>query len=120
MDPIVKRLLENHNNDESNTQIIESRNSSNVDIKKLESEIREKVKEVMSSPEFGFENDYDDYSTVEVYDKDEYYEVEVRAEVSYDGMIEMADQLNPIVEKYDKEAYFDMVTTGIMSAYVMK
>ena len=110
MDPIVKRLLENHKINES----------SKIDIKKLETEIRDKVKEIMTSPEFGFEDDYDEYSTVEVYDKDEYYEVEVRAEVSYDGMIDMANALDPIVEKYDKDAYFDMVTPGIMSAYIMK
>lgn len=110
MDPIVKRLLENHKINES----------SKIDIKKLETEIRDKVKEIMTSPEFGFEDDYDEYSTVEVYDKDEYYEIEVRAEVSYDGMMSMADALDPIIEKYDKCAYFDMVTSGIMSAYIMK
>lgn len=110
MDAIIKRLMENHKLTES----------SKIDIKKLETEIRDKVKEIMTSPEFGFEDDYDEYSTVEVYDKDEYYEIEVRAEVSYDSMMSMADALDPIIEKYDKDAYFDMVTSGIMSAYVMK
>lgn len=110
MDAIIKRLMENHRVNES----------SKIDIKKLDTEIRDKVKEIMTSPDFGFEDDYDEYSTVEIYDKDEYYEVEVRAEVSYDSMMDMANALDPIVEKYDKDAYFDMVTSGIMSAYVMK
>ena len=110
MDAIVKRLMENHKLNES----------TKIDIKKLETEIREKVKEIMTSPEFGFEDDYDQYSTVEVYDRDNHYEIEVRAEVSYDGMMDMANALDPIIEKYDKNAYFDMVTSGIMSAYVMK
>lgn len=44
--------------------------------------------------------------------------VEVRAELSYDGMWELAEVLNPIVAKYDKEAYFDMEEPGIMTAYL--
>lgn len=94
--------------------------NSKSSINTLESEIRAKVKEIMTSPEFGFEDDYDLYSTVEVYDKDEYYEIEVRAELSYEGMMDMSNALDPIVKKYDKDAYFDMVTSGIISAYIMK
>ena len=44
--------------------------------------------------------------------------VEVRAELSYDGMWELSEALNKVITKYDKEAYFDMEEPGIMTAYL--
>ena len=63
-----------------------------------------------------------DYSTVEVTTKElyneDYFKIEVRAEVSYDGLAELCEQLNSIVNKYDSYAYFEPVTAGIIDAYV--
>lgn len=42
--------------------------------------------------------------------------IEVRAELSYSGMSELADVLNKVITKYDKDAYFEQVTGGIMQA----
>lgn len=42
--------------------------------------------------------------------------VEVRAELSYDGMFELSEILDSIIQKYDPDSYFDMVTSGIMEA----
>ncbi len=89
------------------------------------------VKRTMMEPDFGFpEDEVEDYFRVEVSDRSipsgeegecrEYIRVEVRAEVSYEGMEEIADELNLIVAKYDKYAYFDFDEPGIMSAYITK
>ena len=42
--------------------------------------------------------------------------LEVRAELGYIGMVKLADYLNKIVTKYDKYAYFEQETSGIMIA----
>ena len=64
-------------------------------------------------------NDINEMLVVDINDADDGRTiVEVRAELSYDGMWELAEVLNPIVAKYDKEAYFDMEEPGIMTAYL--
>lgn len=64
-------------------------------------------------------NDIDELLVVEtsVEDDGRIY-VGVRAELSYDGMSDLADALNPVLEEYDKYAYFDMEQPGIMNAYI--
>ena len=42
--------------------------------------------------------------------------LEVRAELGYNNMVKLADYLDKIVTKYDKYAYFDQETSGIMTA----
>lgn len=42
--------------------------------------------------------------------------LEVRAELGYNGMVKLAEYLDKIVTKYDKYAYFDQETSGIMTA----
>lgn len=99
--------------------VVEAAKSVNVD--SLQERIYQEAKKVMMSPEFGFpEDEVDDYLVVEVRDGDETTCVEVRAEVSYEGMSEMADRLNKIVQRYDPDAYFDHVTYGIIEAYIRK
>lgn len=46
------------------------------------------------------------------------YRAEVRAELSYDGMRKLADKLDKVIRKYDKDAYFDDVDSGIIEAYI--
>lgn len=80
------------------------------------SKIKQAVKKVMTSPSFGFEpDDVDEYSAVEV---DPSGRIEVRAEVDYDGLMELCDALNPIVEHYDQDSYFEPVAPGIIEAYI--
>lgn len=60
-----------------------------------------------------------DYLVVDIQPaEDGWLNCEVRAELSYEGMSDMIEALNPIVQKYDKDAYFDNVTGGIISAYL--
>lgn len=69
-------------------------------------------------PELGY-NDINDMFVVEVtLEDDGRIRAEVRAELSYDGLYDLGEACNPIVQKYDKEAYFDMDEPGIMSAYL--
>ncbi len=87
----------------------------------LKSELETEIINIMTGPKFGFEKDeVFDYTTVEVTKTKEYTKAEVRAELSYNGLTKLADELNKIIEKYDSNAYFDMEEPGIMSAYIFK
>lgn len=89
-------------------------------------QIRGKAEELMTSPEFGFpEEDIGDYLFIDAdshldENGDEFFIVEVRAELDYDGLSKLANALNPIVNKIDKNAYFDMVTSGIIECWIKK
>lgn len=86
---------------------------------KLKNKILSAVKDVMMSPNFGFEEDeIDEYSVVEVTEKDGMIKAEVRAELDYDGLMELISVLNPIVKKYNKDSYFEPVEPGIIEAYI--
>lgn len=94
-------------------------------INDIKSNIYTKVKAVATSPEFGFDqNEVDDYFFVEVSateigeDHHEAIRVEVRGEVSYEGLEDLMEALNPIIESYDSYAYFEPVEPGIIEAYV--
>lgn len=84
------------------------------------SEIKSKLKEVMTSYQFGYDdNEWEDYSGADIYlDNRGYIVITVYAEVSYNGLVKIMDALNPIVEKYDSDAYFDADTPGRCSAYI--
>ena len=70
----------------------------------------------------GFEPDeVKEYSAVDVYfdskERDRVI-VEVRAELSYDGLFELGLRLDKIVAKYDEDAYFEPEEPGITTAYI--
>lgn len=94
-------------------------------IEDLKNVIWTKVSHVATSDSFGFDEDeVNDYFFVDVTpteigeDHHEAVRVEVRAEVSYEGLEELMDALNPIIESYDSYAYFEPVEPGIIEAYV--
>lgn len=90
--------------------------STDKKLTKLKDEILSAVKDVMMSPNFGFlEDEVNEYSFVDVYPEGR---VEVRAEVDYDGLMELVSALNPIIQKYDKDSYFEPVEPGIIEAYL--
>lgn len=87
----------------------------------LRDDLIQKLVDVMSSPNFGFSrNEAIDYSRVDIrFDDDENrIEVEVGAEVSYDGLMQIAQELDPIIESYDHDAYFDAEDAGLLIAYI--
>lgn len=103
------------------SQLLNTNNLINelININRLKDEIEAKVHEVMIEPPFGFlPDEVDEYSVVEVTEEDGRIKAEVRAELDYDGLFELCEALNPIVEKYDADAYFEPVEPGIADAYV--
>lgn len=87
----------------------------------LRDDLIQKLVDVMSSPNFGFSrNEAIDYSRVDIrFDDDENrIEVEVGAEVDYDGLMQIAQELDPIIQSYDKAAYFDAEDAGLLIAYI--
>lgn len=85
----------------------------------LEQEIRNKVRDTF--PNFA-DDEYaeyiGDYLVVEIVPQDGRTKVEVRADLTYKMMDKIADNLNPIVQKLDKDAYFDHEDTGIINAFI--
>lgn len=87
----------------------------------LRDDLIQKLVDVMSSPNFGFSrNEAIDYSRVDIrFDDDENrIEVEVGAEVDYDGLMQIAQELDPIIQSYDKAAYFDAEDAGLLIAFI--
>lgn len=87
----------------------------------LRDELIQKLVDVMSRPNFGFSrNEAVDYSRVDIrFDDDENrIEVEVGAEVDYDGLMQIAQKLDPIIQSYDKAAYFDAEDAGLLIAFI--
>lgn len=86
----------------------------------IEAEIKEKVREFMMSPRCGFpEDEAEEYSRVSAsIPGEDYIKVTVGAELSYEALSDLCDELNPIVAKYDKDSYFEPVEPGIISAYI--
>lgn len=90
------------------------------DLYQLKFEIEDEVKKYMISQ--GFESkEVKDYSVVDIYFDSKERDtaiVEVRAELSYDGLYELGLKLNKIIANYDEDAYFEPVEPGITNAYI--
>jgi hypothetical protein len=87
-------------------------------------EIKEAIRDYYSDFDDEEYKDFiEDYTIVEItpaFDND-MLKVEVRMEIGYDSFIELIDEkLNPIIQKYDKEAYFDMEDAGIANTFLSK
>lgn len=104
-----------------------------VDIKQLREELEQALKEYMLSPEAGFDEEdngpdkygfnayWKEYCGIDIKtDKDGDYLVYVNAELDYDSISNLADKLNKVVSKYDKEAYFDNETSGRLVCLMSK
>lgn len=85
---------------------------------KIKSQVVPKIRSYMLTR--GYERDEVDqyYRVVTRQDRNGDIAIEVRAELDFEDMMELAELLNPIVEKYGDNAYFDMVDEGIMIAYL--
>ena len=70
----------------------------------------------------GYDNDFiKNYVHIEITDaENDCVKAEVRAEVEYETLSDLADVLNAIVVELDRYAYFDLETTGIINAYIRK
>ena len=85
----------------------------------VEQKIKSKIQKVLQKPDFGFtEKDIDDYTVVEISQEDIGTKVQVRAELDYEAFEKLINELNPIVQAYDKNSYFEMEEPGIASAVI--
>ncbi len=84
----------------------------------LKDDLTKKIISYMVSE--GFEEDEaEDYFIVETRESESGDLVaEVRAELDFDGCMQLAEILDPVVREYDKEAYFDVITNGIIQAVI--
>lgn len=118
-------------NTSSAKKVESSTDIASIDLVQLEEDIKAGCEEYLTSPEGGFspsgspkesqwDMNADEVYFVEIENEPEEgrIKIEVRAELGYDGMMRMSEVLDKIVEQYDPDAYFDMVTSGIMEAYI--
>lgn len=87
--------------------------------KELTDKLYNAASKLLQTPEYGFP--FDEIANMLFVDinKDSIgLRVEVRAELSYDGMWSLKEKLDQIIQKYDKDSYFDIDDPGIMSAYL--
>lgn len=90
----------------------------------ISKELKDAAYKLFKTPEWGFETDKEikDYINpffdVSEDTKTGDIEIEVRAELDYDNLMELADVLNKVVEKYDNDSYFDAEQPGIISAFI--
>lgn len=85
----------------------------------LRDELIQKLVDVMSGPNFGFlRTEVLNYARVDIGfdDSENRIEVEVGAEVDYDGLMQIAQELDPIIQSYDEESYFDAEDSGLLLA----
>lgn len=84
----------------------------------LKDEIEKTTLQYMTD-NLGFDEDEaKDYFEVELFNESDTIRIEVRAELNTLGLEDLSDRLNKVVRKYDKEAYFDMVSSGIIDAVI--
>lgn len=89
-------------------------------LNQLQNEAQNIVDSVFTGPEFGYDMDeVPDVAFVDVSQEDHTYaKIEVRAEVSYEGLTTLMNELDSWVTKYDSDAYFDAEDVGITTAFV--
>lgn len=108
------------NDEEELDESVES--SATVEV--ISKELKDAAYKLFKTPKWGFESDkeIDDYINpifaVSEDPKTGDIEVQVRAELDYDNLMELADVLNKVVEKYDRNSYFDAEQPGIISAVI--
>lgn len=90
--------------------------------KDLHDELLETAADLLQSADFGFDlSDVADMLTIDVQtprQPNDPIRVELRCELSYTGMRKLEDALDPVVQQYDADAYFDDVEPGIAEAFI--
>lgn len=89
-------------------------------LEQLDEEARDIVFEALQGPNFGFDvEEIPDVCHIEVTQNDHTYaKIEVRAEVSYEGLETLMSALTDWISYYDTDAYFDAEDVGITNAFV--
>ena len=95
----------------------------NIDnlIQDLTNDLHADLMMTMTSPDFGFDDDeVDDYSDIDVeyQPQENSLRIEVRAELTYEGLDALREELDNVIRQYDNDAYFDMLEPGILESYL--
>ena len=103
-------------------EIIKEGSTKRVRADYIKTKLKAAVKKVMTSAPHGFyEDEVEEYSAVDVkITEDGDIKAEIRAEVGYDGLMDLCAACDPIVQEYDPDAYFEPVCPGIISAYIRR
>lgn len=99
------------------------RESREEDIHGIADEIRRKLSKELTDYMIsqGFSADeVSDYTRIDFRIDDDQLVIEIGAEISYDGLMDLCDLLNPIVVSYDEDSYFEPITSGIIGAWLEK
>lgn len=102
-----------------------------INLKKLKSELWNTMTKFATLPRCGFpEDEVKDYFFIDITNDrtmrnitndestDDDIIVEVRAELGYDSMIDLSDELDKVIRKYDNDAYFEMYSPGVAQALI--
>lgn len=90
----------------------------------ISKELKDAAYKLFKTPKWGFESnkEVDDYINpifaVSEDPKTGDIEVQVRAELEYDNLMDLSDVLDKVVSKYDKDAYFEPEQPGILCAFI--
>lgn len=90
----------------------------------ISNELKSAAYKLFKTPRWGFETDKEikDYINpffdVSEDPKTGDIEVQVRAELDYDNLWDLSNELNKVVSKYDKDAYFEAEQPGIITAVI--
>lgn len=96
--------------------------STRIEYSDILEEIREQcnTKLIHIMAQYGFdESEAKQYSRVDAsIDDNQYGRIEIGCELDYDGLMRVCQELDPIVQAYDPDSYFEPVDSGIAEAYV--
>ena len=90
------------------------------DLSELHQKVERELKKIVTSDEWGFSKDeFKHYFRVdlEIMD-DQRARIEIGAEVSYNGLEELCNKLDTVVQSYDEGAYFEPVDPGIAECWI--
>lgn len=90
----------------------------------ISKELKDAAYKLFKTPKWGFESDkeIEDYINP-IFDVSEDpktgdIEVQVRAELGYNNLMDLSDVLDKVISKYDKDAYFEPEQPGILCAFI--
>ena len=90
----------------------------------ISKELKDAAYKLFKTPKWGFESnkEIEDYINP-IFDVSEDpktgdIEVQVRAELGYDNLMDLSDVLDKVISKYDKDAYFEPEQPGILCAFI--
>ena len=96
--------------------------STRIEYSDILEEIREqcKTKLIHIMVQYGFdESEAKQYSRVDTSIEDNQYgRIEIGCELDYDGLMRVCQELDPIVQSYDPDSYFEPVDSGIAEAWI--